>query len=96
MESSTVDSSGCIDVEHLLSWSILAALHRHAAPLLPAPGEQAKTLLACVAGEITTKTYVNVPEIVRATIERIGYNDAGMGFDCKTCAVISTIAPGAS
>jgi S-adenosylmethionine synthetase len=28
---------------------------------------------------------------VRATIERIGYNDAGMGFDCKTCAVISTI-----
>jgi len=49
------------------------------------------TGLACVAGEITTKTYVNVPEIVRATIDRIGYNDAGMGFDCKTCAVISTI-----
>jgi S-adenosylmethionine synthetase len=49
------------------------------------------TGLACVAGEITTKTYVNVPEIVRATIERIGYNDASMGFDSKTCAVISTI-----
>ncbi len=49
------------------------------------------TGLACVAGEITTKTYVNVPEIVRSTIDRIGYNDAGMGFDAKTCAVISTI-----
>jgi S-adenosylmethionine synthetase len=49
------------------------------------------TGLACVAGEITTSTYVNVPEIVRATIDRIGYNDAGYGFDSKTCAVISTI-----
>ena len=49
------------------------------------------TGLACVAGEITTKTYVNVPEIVRATINRIGYNDAVYGFDAKTCAVISTI-----
>ncbi len=49
------------------------------------------TGLACVAGEITTKTYVNVPEIVRSTIDRIGYNDASMGFDAKTCAVISTI-----
>ena len=49
------------------------------------------TGLACVAGEITTKTYVNVPEIVRSTIDRIGYNDASYGFDAKTCAVISTI-----
>ncbi|GAC1414227.1 MAG: methionine adenosyltransferase [Gemmatimonadaceae bacterium] len=49
------------------------------------------TGLACVAGEITTKTYVNVPEIVRSTIDRIGYTDAGFGFDSKTCAVISTI-----
>src|SRR4026208_858939 len=49
------------------------------------------TGLACVAGEITTKTYVNVPEIVRSTIDRIGYNGAGMGFNSKTCAVISTI-----
>ncbi|HEY1952369.1 MAG TPA: methionine adenosyltransferase [Gemmatimonadaceae bacterium] len=49
------------------------------------------TGLACVAGEITTKTYVNVPEIVRSTIDRIGYNEAAFGFDSKTCAVISTI-----
>jgi S-adenosylmethionine synthetase len=49
------------------------------------------TGLACVAGEITTTTYVSVPDIVRATIERIGYTDPAFGFDSKTCAVISTI-----
>ena len=49
------------------------------------------TGLACVAGEITTTTYVPVPDIVRATIARIGYTDASFGFDCKTCAVVSTI-----
>ena len=49
------------------------------------------TGLAVVAGEITTKTYVNIPEIVRSTIDRIGYNDASYGFDSKTCAVMSTI-----
>jgi S-adenosylmethionine synthetase len=49
------------------------------------------TGLACVAGEITTSTYVSVPDIVRATIERIGYTDASYGFDSHTCAVISTI-----
>jgi S-adenosylmethionine synthetase len=49
------------------------------------------TGLACVAGEITTTTYVHIPDIVRATIERIGYTDASFGFDSKTCAVISTI-----
>ena len=49
------------------------------------------TGLACVAGEITTKTYVPVADIVRSTIERIGYTDASYGFDFKTCAVISTI-----
>jgi S-adenosylmethionine synthetase len=49
------------------------------------------TGLAVVAGEITTKTYVNIPEIVRSTIDRIGYNDASYGFDAHTCAVMSTI-----
>ena len=49
------------------------------------------TGLACVAGEITTSTYVHIPDIVRQTIERIGYTDATFGFDNKTCAVISTI-----
>ncbi len=49
------------------------------------------TGLACVAGEITTSTYVSVPDIVRATIAKIGYTDAAFGFDSKTCAVVSTI-----
>ena len=49
------------------------------------------TGLACVAGEITTNTYVPIADIVRRTIERIGYTDAAYGFDSKTCAVISTI-----
>ncbi len=49
------------------------------------------TGLACVVGEITTTTYVHVPDVVRATIERIGYTDASYGFDTKTCAVISSI-----
>jgi S-adenosylmethionine synthetase len=49
------------------------------------------TGLVCVAGEITTDTYVDIPRLVRETVERIGYTDASFGFDSKTCAVISTI-----
>src|SRR5687767_753064 len=49
------------------------------------------TGMACVAGEITTSTYVDIPEIVRGTIRDIGYTDAEFGFDYHTCAVISTI-----
>jgi len=49
------------------------------------------TGLACVAGEITTTTYVSIPDIVRSTIAGIGYTDASFGFDSKTCAVMSTI-----
>jgi len=49
------------------------------------------TGLVCVAGEITTTTYVDIPKLVRSTVERIGYTDATYGFDNKTCAVISTI-----
>ncbi|MBY0489246.1 MAG: methionine adenosyltransferase [Gemmatimonadaceae bacterium] len=49
------------------------------------------TGLAVIAGEITTSAYVHLPEIVRRTIDGIGYNDATFGFDSKTCAVMSTI-----
>ena len=49
------------------------------------------TGMACIAGEITTKTYADLPGIVRDTIKKIGYDDAAFGFDYKTCAVISTI-----
>ena len=49
------------------------------------------TGLAVVAGEITTQTWVDIPSVVRDTIKRIGYTDASYGFDCHTCAVMSTI-----
>jgi len=49
------------------------------------------TGLAFVAGEITTNCYVDIPKIVRSTIREIGYTDATFGFDCDTCAVITSI-----
>jgi len=49
------------------------------------------TGLCVIAGEITTKAYVHLPDIVRETIRKIGYTDAGYGFDSHTCAVMSTI-----
>ncbi len=49
------------------------------------------TGLAMIAGEITTSTYVHMPDIVRETIKGIGYNNSGMGFDWETCAVITSI-----
>ncbi len=49
------------------------------------------TGLVVVAGEITTKAYVDVQSLVRGVVDSIGYNDADFGFDSNTCAVISTI-----
>ncbi len=49
------------------------------------------TGLAVIAGEITTDAWVDLPKLVRDTIQRIGYDDAAFGFDSKTCAVMSTI-----
>src|SRR5258706_7039281 len=51
------------------------------------------TGLAMISGEITTKTYVDFPSIVRNTIREIGYTRAKYGFDAETCAVISSIDP---
>jgi S-adenosylmethionine synthetase len=49
------------------------------------------TGMAVVAGEITTKTYVNIPDLVRHTVENIGYTDATFGMDGRTCAVLTSI-----
>src|SRR6059036_4336506 len=49
------------------------------------------TGLAFIAGEITTKAYVDFPAIVRCTVMSVGYTDATYGFDHETCAVISSI-----
>ncbi|MBS6341619.1 MAG: methionine adenosyltransferase [Eubacterium limosum] len=49
------------------------------------------TGLVLVAGEITTNCYVDIPKIVRETIRGIGYDRAKYGFDCETCAVLTSI-----
>ncbi len=49
------------------------------------------TGLAVVAGEITTKADVNYKQIIRETIEEIGYNNAEFGYDSNTCSVIDAI-----
>jgi len=49
------------------------------------------TGMAVVAGEITTSTYVHIPDLVRETVESIGYTDAAYGFDGRTCAVLTSI-----
>jgi S-adenosylmethionine synthetase len=50
-----------------------------------------KTGYVMIAGEITTETYVDMPRIVRETIKEIGYSHSDMGFDYKTCGVLSAI-----
>ena len=49
------------------------------------------TGMVSVMGEITTEAYVDIPGIVRETVREIGYDRAKYGFDCDSCAVITTI-----
>src|SRR6202158_6317002 len=49
------------------------------------------TGLVVIAGEITTKAYVDFQSVVRGVVSSIGYDNALYGFDSNTCAVISTI-----
>lgn len=49
------------------------------------------TGLVLVTGEITTTCYVDIPQIVRRTVEEIGYTRAKYGFDADTCAVLTSI-----
>ena len=49
------------------------------------------TGLVLVMGEITTNALIDIPQIVRDTINEIGYNDSAMGFDANTCGVITAI-----
>ena len=44
-----------------------------------------------VMGEITTSCYVDIPKIVRGVVRDIGYDRAKFGFDCDTCAVLTSI-----
>ncbi len=49
------------------------------------------TGIAFIAGEITTKCYVDIPRIARETIREIGYHSSQMGFDWQTCSVVTSI-----
>jgi len=49
------------------------------------------TGIAFVAGEISTKAYVEIPDIIRDTIKEVGYCDATWGFDYCTCSVLTSI-----
>src|SRR5215216_4950522 len=51
------------------------------------------TGLVIVAGEMTTETYVDIPNLVREKIAQIGYTRAKFGFDAETCGVITSIDP---
>ena len=50
-----------------------------------------KTGMVLVAGEVTTKSYVDIEEIVRAVVGGIGYNSSEIGFDSQSCAVLNAI-----
>src|SRR5437868_7686421 len=49
------------------------------------------TGLVVVAGEITTETYVDIPQLVRRKVREIGYTRAKFGFDAETCGVVVAI-----
>ncbi|RUM40308.1 MAG: methionine adenosyltransferase [Desulfocapsa sp.] len=49
------------------------------------------TGMVVISGEITTSAWVDMPQVVRDTIEEIGYNSSEMGFDAKSCAVLTCI-----
>lgn len=49
------------------------------------------TGMVIISGEITTSAWVDMPQVVRNTIEEIGYTSSDMGFDAKSCAVLTCI-----
>ena len=49
------------------------------------------TGMVVVAGEVTTKAWVDMQKVVRETVESIGYTDSNMGFDFNTCAVLISL-----
>ncbi len=74
-----------------ISDSILDAMIAHDPYSRVACETLVTTGLVVVAGEITTKCYVDIPKVVRKTIKEIGYDDPSMGFDGDDCAVVVSI-----
>jgi len=75
----------------LISDSVLDAIMAQDPMARVACESMATTGLVIVMGEITTKCYVEIPQIVRETVRGVGYTRAKYGFDCDTCGVIVSI-----
>ena len=78
-------------VADLISDAVLDVLLEQDAESRVACETLVTTGMAFIAGEITTKGYADLPQVVRETIKHIGYDSSDMGFDWETCAVISSI-----
>ncbi|MFC4372796.1 MerR family transcriptional regulator [Nocardia halotolerans] len=77
---------GCVDIEHLLSWSITAVLHSYTRPAGPPAGHAA--ILACTSGE----THTLPLEALRAALAERGVNTWMLGADVPTSALADTLA----
>ncbi len=74
-----------------VSDSILDAIYEQDPQARVACETAVATGMVMVMGEISTQCYVDIPKIVRNTIREIGYDRAKYGFDCDTCAVLTSI-----
>ena len=74
-----------------ISDGILDAIYAHDPYARVACETFVTTGLVLVGGEITTKTYIDVPAIVRQTVEKIGYTKADYKFDSESCSVLNAI-----
>lgn len=74
-----------------ISDSILDAIYEQDPQARVACETAVATGMVIVMGEISTQCYVDIPKIVRNTIREIGYDRAKYGFDCDTCAVLTSI-----
>ena len=74
-----------------ISDGILDAIYKHDTNARVACETFVTTGLVLVGGEITTKTYIDVPEIVRNTVKKIGYTKADYKFDSESCSVLNAI-----
>ena len=78
-------------VSDAISDGILDAIYTHDPYARVACETFVTTGLVLVGGEITTKTYIDVPAIVRQTVEKIGYTKADYKFDSESCSVLNAI-----
>ncbi|MGD8886609.1 MAG: S-adenosylmethionine synthetase N-terminal domain-containing protein, partial [Gammaproteobacteria bacterium] len=74
-----------------ISDSILDAIFEQDNKARVACETMVNTGMVVISGEITTEAWVDMQDVVRQTIKRIGYNSSDMGFDWESCAVLTSI-----